>query len=107
MLRSLKLEGPQTVPQIARSRPVPRQSIQKLANEMLEDGLIEIEDNPAHRRSKLLRLTPKREATFQELTQRIAQEAENLGHDMDAAEFQIAVTVLKRLRDKLRESVKE
>lgn len=107
MLRSLKLEGPQTVPQIARSRPVPRQSIQKLANEMLEDGLIEIEDNPAHRRSKLLRLTPKGEATFQELTQHTAQEAENLGHDMDAAELQIAVTVLKRLRDKLRESVKE
>ena len=103
MLRSLKLEGPQTIPQIARSRPVSRQHIQKLANEMLEEGVIELVDNPAHQRSKLLRLTPKGEATFQELTQSIAQESENLAQDMDAAELQTAVTVLQRLRGKLAE----
>ena len=57
VLRSLAEEGPQTVPQLARARPVARQRIQKLADEMAADGLVEFVDNPAHRRSKLLRLT--------------------------------------------------
>lgn len=41
ILRLLKINGPQTVPQLARYRYVPRQSVQKLANEMLKDGVIE------------------------------------------------------------------
>ena len=103
LLRSLKLAGPQTVPQIARSRPVSRQSIQKLANECLEEGFIELVDNPAHQRSKLLRLTPKGEAIFQELNERLGQDSETLAKNLnvDAAQLQIAVTVLRQLRDKL------
>ena len=72
MLRSLTLEGPQTVPQIARSRPVARQHIQRLANEAEAEGLIEFVDNPAHRRSKLMRITPKGETTYGELMGRMA-----------------------------------
>jgi DNA-binding MarR family transcriptional regulator len=104
MLRSLKLEGSQTVPQIARSRPVSRQHIQKLANEMIADGVIELVDNPVHQRSKLLRLTPKGEVAFQEITERIAQEAERFAQDIDidAAELEIAVKVLRQLREKLK-----
>jgi DNA-binding MarR family transcriptional regulator len=58
------------MPHIARYRYVPRQSVQKLANKMLAVGVIELVNNPAHKRSKLLRLTPKREAIFQELSDR-------------------------------------
>jgi len=109
ILRSLKLEGPQTVPQIARSRPVPRQSIQKLANEMVGMGLIEFVDNPAHQRSKLLRLTPDGEATLQEMRERIAQEmehfAQHFAQDMGITELQTAVSVMARLREKLKRIV--
>jgi DNA-binding MarR family transcriptional regulator len=105
MLRSLKLEGAQTVPQIARSRPVSRQHIQKLAAEMIAEGVIESVDNPAHRRSKLLRLTTKGEAVFQEITGRIAQEAEGFAQDMDAAELQLSVKVLRQLGEKLKQTL--
>ena len=105
MLRSLKLEGAQTVPQIARSRPVSRQHVQKLANEMIADGVIELIDNPAHQRSKLLRLTTKGETAFQEINERIAQEAEGFAHDMDAAELQASVRVLRRLSEKLKHTL--
>jgi DNA-binding MarR family transcriptional regulator len=105
MLRSLKLAGPQTVPQIARSRPVSRQHVQKLANEMIAEGVIELIDNPAHQRSKLLRLTPKGEAVFQEITERIAQEAEGFAQDMEVADLQVSVKVLRQLGEKLKQSL--
>jgi len=102
VLRLLKVNGAQTVPHIARYRYVPRQSVQKLANEMLADGVIELVNNPAHKRSKLLRLTPKGEAVFQELSNRIATLAETLAERQDAAQLQSAADVVKHLHEQLR-----
>ena len=101
VLRILKINGPQTVPQIARSRFVPRQSIQKLANEMLEDGVIELVVNPAHKRSKLLRLTSKGEAVFEELSERFAWLSETLAEQGDAAQLENAVIVVRHLQAQL------
>lgn len=102
VLRILKVQGAQTVPQIARYRFVPRQSIQKLANEMLKDGVVEFVNNPAHKRSKLLRLTSKGEAVFAELSDRIAALSETLAEQEDAAQLQNAVVVVKHLQEHLR-----
>ncbi|HEY9640042.1 MAG TPA: MarR family transcriptional regulator [Coleofasciculaceae cyanobacterium] len=102
VLRLLKVKGPQTVPQLARYRYVPRQSVQKLANEMLNDGVIEFLNNPAHKRSKLLRLTPKGEAVFQEMSDRIAILAETLAEQQDTAQLQNAAAVVKQLHEQLR-----
>lgn len=102
VLRLLKVYGAQTVPQLARYRYVPRQSVQKLANEMLADGVIELVNNPAHKRSKLLRLTPKGEAVFAELSDRIAALAETLAEGKDAAQLQSAAGVVKHLHKQLR-----
>ena len=57
VLRTLAEAGPRTVPQIARSRPVARQTIQRSVNWLLSQGFVEYVENPDHRRSKLLRLT--------------------------------------------------
>jgi DNA-binding MarR family transcriptional regulator len=103
VLRLLKLYGPQTVPQLARYRYVPRQSVQKLANEMLKDGVIELVNNPAHKRSKLLRLTPEGDAVFQEMSSRIAKLAETLAEQQDEAQLQNAAEVMKKLHAQLRE----
>src|SRR6266540_2096880 len=69
-LRSLALLGPLTVPQIAQMRPTSRQRMQRLADELEADGLVEFIDNPQHRRSKLVRLTPKGDARYCELNAR-------------------------------------
>ena len=58
-IRSLALLGPLTVPQIAQMRPTSRQRMQRLADELAAEGLVEFVDNPRHQRSKLVRLTPK------------------------------------------------
>jgi MarR family protein len=53
-MRSLALLGPLTVPQIAQMRPTSRQRMQRLANELAAEGLVEFVDNPKHRRSRLV-----------------------------------------------------
>jgi len=49
--------GPQTVPRLARIRGVSRQHIQILVNRLLEEKMVELASNPAHRRSRLVALT--------------------------------------------------
>jgi DNA-binding MarR family transcriptional regulator len=100
-LRSLQVRGPQTVPQIARARPVSRQRIQRLADETAESGLVEFTDNPAHRRSKLVRLTPEGATLVRQLTEKIADISEDLAHGMDEQELRTTAKVLRRLREKL------
>ncbi len=100
-LHSLAADGPQTVPQLARARPVTRQHIQQIANEAAADGLIEFIDNPAHKRSKLLRLTPKGERVDAEMTERLKTFAGDLAEDFDAAELATAARVLNAVRAKL------
>src|SRR6266536_3127075 len=45
-MRSLALLGPLTVPQIAQMRPTSRQRMQRLADELAAEGLVEFIDNP-------------------------------------------------------------
>src|SRR5512145_2463370 len=69
-MRSLALLGPLTVPQIAQMRPTSRQRMQRLADELAAEGLVDFIDNPKHQRSKLVRLTPKGEARYREMRAR-------------------------------------
>ncbi len=63
VLVGLAQGGAQTVPQMARQRPTSRQHIQVLVNRLQELGLVLLEENPDHRRSKLVRITEKGERT--------------------------------------------
>ena len=64
VMESLSAMGPRTVPELARARPVARQHIQVLVDELAELGLVEARPNPAHKRSPLLALTPAGERRF-------------------------------------------
>lgn len=48
------LPGPLSVAAVARNMGLARQSVQRLADLLVEEGLCEYGDNPAHRRAKLL-----------------------------------------------------
>src|SRR5438874_13287905 len=72
LLRSLSDEGPQSVPQMARTRTVSRQYVQTLVNSLMEDGLVEMAPNPAHRRSGLVQLTADGRQAVKDNTRREA-----------------------------------
>src|SRR5262245_55957584 len=96
-LRSLALLGPLTVPQIAQMRPTSRQRMQRLADELAAEGLVEFIDNPKHRRSKLVRLTRKGEASYRDLNARLLAIAATMGGDLDESDVRGATDVVRRL----------
>jgi DNA-binding MarR family transcriptional regulator len=53
------LPGPLTVASVARSMGLTRQSVQRLADVLVDEGLCEYRENPAHRRAKLLAPTAR------------------------------------------------
>ena len=57
LMKSLQQNGPQTIPELARARPVSRQHIRQLAHSLIDKGWIKSTPNPDHKRSFLLRLT--------------------------------------------------
>lgn len=103
MLNSVITQGPQTVPQLARARPVSRQHIQKLANEMVAEGLIRFVPNPAHKRSQLIEATPKGLDAYSRMNASLGELAEQLGKGFSKEELFMAASVLERMRAKLAE----
>jgi DNA-binding MarR family transcriptional regulator len=97
VLESLTNGGPQTVPQMARTRPVSRQHIQGLVNDLLDQGLVEYTDNPAHRRSKLVRTTEPGRKAFSSLRQRESEAFARLSLEIVADDLDAANRVLSRL----------
>src|SRR5215813_12728363 len=73
ILRSLDKLGEQTVPQMARARSVSRQHVQSRVNELVEEGLVELTPNPAHKRSPMARLTPLGKKTVDAMNQNEAR----------------------------------
>jgi DNA-binding MarR family transcriptional regulator len=98
-MRSLALLGPLTVPQIAQMRPTSRQRMQRLANELAAQGLVEFIDNPKHRRSKLVRLTPRGDARYRELNARLLSIASTMGVALSEADIRKTIEIVRQMSD--------
>jgi DNA-binding MarR family transcriptional regulator len=98
-MRSLALRGPLTVPQIAQMRPTSRQRMQRLADELAAEGLVEFIDNPKHRRSKLVRLTRKGDARYQKLSARFLATASTMAGDVSESEIRKTIEIVRRISD--------
>jgi len=99
VLRSLVREGPQTVPEIARSRPVSRQHCQTIANALAAQGMVEFVDNPRHRKSKLVCATDAGRARFETMTMQFTAVAGVYAQHFTAKEVAIATDVCRRARE--------
>jgi DNA-binding MarR family transcriptional regulator len=96
-MRSLALLGPLTVPQIAGMRPTSRQRMQRLADELAAEGLVEFIDNPRHLRSKLVRLTRKGDAHYRALDARFLSIASTMGVALGEAEIRKTIGIVRQL----------
>jgi DNA-binding MarR family transcriptional regulator len=90
-------DRPATVAQIARTLLLARQGVQRLADVLVHDGLAAYEDNPAHRRAKLLRITPQGRATLRAIQTAQAAWADALGAEIGEAELRQASILLDRV----------
>jgi DNA-binding MarR family transcriptional regulator len=101
-MRSLALLGPLTVPQIAEMRPTSRQRMQRLADELAAEGLVKFIDNPKHRRSKLVQLTPKGLSRYRTLNVQLLAIASTLGVDLSEQDIRKASESLRLLSDEMK-----
>ncbi|MER5220657.1 MarR family winged helix-turn-helix transcriptional regulator [Streptomyces flaveus] len=95
--------GPQSVSAIARLLGVSRQSVQRLADLLVEQGLADYRDNPAHRRARLLVAAEPGEAVLREVGPRHAELARKLCGELGGEEeLRRTTEVLRELSRALR-----
>jgi len=101
VLFDLDRSGPQTVPQMARARPVSRQHIQMLVNPLVERGFVKLLDNPAHKRSRLVGLTPAGRRLVGRMQKRESILFGGLASTMTEKRYRSAAATLRSVREAL------
>jgi DNA-binding MarR family transcriptional regulator len=77
--------------------------MQRLADELAAEGLVAFVDNPKHRRSKLVKLTPEGEARYRELNGHLLEIASSVGVAPSEADVRKTAEVVRRLSDEVRD----
>ena len=95
----------QPVAWLARNMGLNRQGVQRIVNEMRDDGLVELRPNPHHRRAHLVALTKRGEDAFASASRLQAPWANALAKGISAEELgktrRLLVTLCERLDQEL------
>lgn len=92
---------PLPVAHIARNMGLTRQAVQRLANEMEDDGLVRFEPNPHHQRAKLVLLTPRGKAAYDTAMTRQGPWARRLAEGLSTKQIKAATAFLNSIRQRL------
>lgn len=95
------LPEPKQVPHIARERGLTRQSVQQIANSLVDDGLAKFQHNERHKSSKLLAPTALGRKTVLQLNERVATLANAITDDCTPGELRAATKLLAKLAKRL------
>ncbi len=90
-------DEPLPVAQIARFWGHARQSVQRVADLLVEEGLAIYEENPRHRRAQLLALTPQGRAALHKIQSVQRVWADELGAAIGEADLHQASAILARV----------
>ncbi|QSX38673.1 MarR family winged helix-turn-helix transcriptional regulator [Shewanella sedimentimangrovi] len=93
-------DSPMTVSQVAHAMGQSRQGVQRLANEMQSLGMLDFVDNPAHKKAKLLTVTPQGMALLNAMEQRQIPWANDCARDLDPVQLAQTLTQLRALSAK-------
>lgn len=88
---------PATVAQIARKLGLTRQSVQRVADLLENDGLAEYQHNPLHQRSQLVRITPLGRRTLSTIQAAQRAWADKVGRDLGQADLDQLSRIVARL----------
>jgi DNA-binding MarR family transcriptional regulator len=88
-------EAPLTVAQIARAWWLARQSVQRVADVLVREGLATYEDNPNHRRAKLMRITARGRSALRKIRASQRTWADELGAEIGEGDLRGANDLLK------------
>src|SRR5262245_59608183 len=94
-------EGSHTVSETARTLGLARQSVQRVADLLEADGLVAFEDNPRHRRARLLRLTDSGRMTLAAIQAEQRPWADRLGRTVGDARLRRLNADLDRVLERV------
>lgn len=94
-------QRPQSVAWLARDMGASRQNLQRIVNDLEQEGLVRFLDNPHHRRSRLVELTEQGRAQFDAAMTLQGPWADELAKGIAPDELAIAHRVIGRLLDRL------
>jgi DNA-binding MarR family transcriptional regulator len=97
-------EEPKTVAQIARMWGLARQSVQRVADDLVRGGWAGYEGNPGHRRAQLLRISPRGRRALRKIQDAQRSWADALGAEIGERDLLHAQAVLARIVEALREA---
>jgi len=97
--------APASVAHVARDMGLSRQSVQRTADLLAADGLVEYTDNPHHRRAKLVKMTSQGREALDYVKRRQAEWINRIGRERGLEDLRMAVTVLRRARESLERGV--
>lgn len=101
------LREPLPVSGIARAMSLTRQSVQRIADLLVDKGLAEYLPNPAHKRAKLLRPTEAGYAAVRGLTEAQHAFTHRISARVDLADLRTALGVMDRLVEALEEDERD
>jgi DNA-binding MarR family transcriptional regulator len=93
--------APASVAHVAREMGLTRQSVQRTADLLAADGMVEYTDNPHHRRAKLMKITPRGREALDYVEERQVKWTDQVGREHSLEDLRTAVTVLRRIRENL------
>jgi len=98
VLGAISLAGsPLTVPQIARAMGLTRQAVQRLVDVMCDDGLLKFQDNPDHKRAKLISLSNEGKKIFAKLDKKQRSWAKSNTGGLNREELDTTLSLLKKV----------
>lgn len=92
---------PLPVAHIARNMGLARQSVQRVVDDMRDDGLVRTEPNPHHRRAPLVAMTERGATAYEQAMARKDLWADVLTEGMSAESIEAAGTLLHRLQQRI------
>ena len=97
VLEILLAQGPLSVPDLARALHIQRQYVQVMVNETQAEGLTDNAENPRHRRSRLITLTPHGESRITAIRDAEMTRVTRMAEGFEAGELAVATSVAERL----------
>ena len=94
-------ETPQPVAWLARNMGLNRQGVQRIVNEMRDEGLLELQPNPHHRRAHLVVLTKRGKEAFEAAARLQAPWVNALAKDVSVKEIMSTHRVIAALSERL------
>jgi DNA-binding MarR family transcriptional regulator len=93
--------APEHVARVAHNMGLRRQGVQRIVNELAEESLVEFQENPHHRRAKLVLLTKKGRDVYLAANLVETPWMNSLSKDIDPESIIAARSVIAKLRSRL------